>query len=40
VFAKFGLCLVIGAFLALLGAIPPAVRAARLPPAAALRSEI
>jgi predicted lysophospholipase L1 biosynthesis ABC-type transport system permease subunit len=40
VFAKFGLCLVVGAFLALLGAIPPAFRAARLPPAAALRSEI
>jgi putative ABC transport system permease protein len=40
IFGRFGLCLIIGAFLALLGAIPPAVRAARLPPAAALRSEV
>lgn len=32
--------LVIGAVLSLLSAIPPSVRAARMPPAAALRSEI
>ena len=34
------LALVVGAVLSLLSAIPPAVRAAHMPPAAALRSEI
>ena len=37
-FLLFGL--VIGTFLALLAAIPPAIRAAQMPPAAALRTEI
>ena len=37
---KLLLALVIGTFIALASAIPPAIRAAQMPPAAALRTEI
>ncbi|MGC9320063.1 MAG: ABC transporter permease, partial [Armatimonadota bacterium] len=35
-----GIAVMIGVFLSLLAAVPPAVRAARMPPAAALQTEI
>jgi len=37
---SFGLCIIVGAFITLLAALLPALRAAQMPPAAALRTEV
>lgn len=37
---RFGMCIVIGTFLSILAAVPPAMRAAKMPPADAMRTEI
>lgn len=40
VVAHFGFCILVGMVLTIIATIPPAIRASRLPPAAALRVEI
>ena len=39
-FAQFGMCIVIGTVLSIVAAVPPAMRAAKMQPADAMRSEI
>jgi ABC-type antimicrobial peptide transport system permease subunit len=39
-FASYGICLLLGTVLSIVAAVPPAIRAAKMPPADAMRSEI
>jgi ABC-type antimicrobial peptide transport system permease subunit len=38
--ASYGICLILGTLLSILAAVPPAIRAAKMPPADAMRTEI
>jgi ABC-type lipoprotein release transport system permease subunit len=37
---SYGICLILGTVLSIVAAVPPAIRAAKMPPADAMRSEI
>jgi len=39
-FASFGICILLGTVLSVVAAVPPAIRAAKMPPADAMRTEI
>lgn len=39
-FASFGVCIVLGTLLSIVAAVPPAIRAAKMPPVEAMRTEV